>query len=227
MEENNNLEDNLEEDNIYDVNIDLENSNPDVDIINNNIGDDTSESFEEKMDAKSNETIDASKLRQSLFTMKDQIDDMLKLLQNASIKLDSPTASLNILDTNTDGTEEILGIFTGNMMRDDNGKEYAIAPNYASKSKLVEGDKLKLNITPSGSFIYKQVEQIPRKRLVGELVFDSEVNQWTVVAENKPYKILKASVTFYKGNIGDEAVILVPETGSCSWGAVDNIIRKN
>lgn len=231
-------ENNLEEDNInikeleveneiQDVNIDLEISNPDVDIIINNSNDNVDnkeeileEKQEEKLGEKTDKIIDASKLRQSLFSMKDQIDDMLKLLQNASIKIDTPLVQIN-------SSEEILGLFTGDQMRDNNGKEYSIAPNYASKSKLVEGDKLKLNITPSGSFIYKQVEQIPRKRLVGELVYDTDLNQWTVIAEGKSYKILKASVTFYKGNNGDEAVILVPETGTCSWGAVDNIIRKN
>ena len=51
----------------------------------------------------------------------------------------------------------IEGTFDGQIMIATDGKQYPVPANYASKSKLVEGDVLKLTITSDGSFIYKQI----------------------------------------------------------------------
>ena len=111
------------------------------------------------------------------------------------------------------------------MIGDDEG-EYHVAPNYSSKSKLVEGDRLKLTITNNGSFLYKQIAPVERIQVVGELTRDDDTNQWVVVSEGKPYKILSASVTFHKGKSGDDVTILIPKDGVATWGAVENIIPK-
>ena len=49
------------------------------------------------------------------------------------------------------------------------GKNYPVPANYASKSKLVQGDILKLTIADDGAFLYKQIGPIPRKQVVGKL----------------------------------------------------------
>ena len=46
----------------------------------------------------------------------------------------------------------IEGVFDGQTMHDGEGKSYPVPANYASKSKLVEGDILKLTIADDGSF---------------------------------------------------------------------------
>ena len=51
------------------------------------------------------------------------------------------------------------------MMLSPDGKNYPIPANYASKSKLVEGDLMKLTIAEDGSFIYKQIGPVPRSKL--------------------------------------------------------------
>src|SRR4030042_5020393 len=51
----------------------------------------------------------------------------------------------------------IEGIFDGQYMIDKDGKKYPIPANYASKSKLVAGDVMKLTILSDGSFVYKQI----------------------------------------------------------------------
>ena len=48
----------------------------------------------------------------------------------------------------------VEGVFDGQTMLGPDGKNYPIPANYASKSKLVEGDILKLTIADDGSFIY-------------------------------------------------------------------------
>lgn len=125
------------------------------------------------------------------------------------------------------GQRVIEGVFDGEAMIGPDGEKFSVPPNYASKSKLVEGDLLKLTISKSGSFIYKQINPVERKRIVGELVYDEATGQFSTFAGGHSYKLLTAAVTFYKGKSGDEVVILVPEDGQSSWAAVENIISKN
>ncbi len=177
-------------------------------------------------------------IKMSIGMMQQQLSNMLEMLGGApvpstpaAVPSAAPAAKRAqpvINDANDEPEGEVIeGVFDGLQMVDAEGKSYNVSPNYASKSKLVEGDFLKLTITPSGKFLYKQIGPIERKRLVGELIQDADSDQWSVVAEGRNYHILKASVTFYKGAAGDEVVILVPQDGESSWGAVENIINKS
>ena len=119
----------------------------------------------------------------------------------------------------------IEGVFDGEKMVGADGKQYAVPVNYASKSKLVEGDLLKLSITDSGMMIYKQIQPIDRLRLSGNLE-QAATGEWTVAAGGRRFRILDASVTFYKGEVGDEVIIFVPKTGQSHWAAVEHIFKK-
>jgi len=124
------------------------------------------------------------------------------------------------------GNERVIeGVFDGVKMIAHDGQEYTVPANYASKSKLVEGDILKLTIEPNGDFKYKQIGPIERKRVVGQLVAD-ETDNFYVVADKKKWKVLPASVTYFKGSLGDEVVILVPKDAVSKWAAVENIVKK-
>ena len=83
---------------------------------------------------------------------------------------------------------------------------------------------MKLNIGADGSFMYKQISPVERRRAVGRLVIDEQGN-FGVRAEEKTYRILLASVTFYKAEEGDEVTVLLPEHGEAQWGAVENVIH--
>lgn len=118
------------------------------------------------------------------------------------------------------------GYFSGEKMIGDDGNDYNVPPNYASKSKLVTGDRMKLIITPHGAFIYKQIGPIERKRVIGTLHFNVEHNRWTVQCPEAIYRVLPASISFYKGKPGDEVILFVPENTPAEWGAVDQLIAK-
>lgn len=120
----------------------------------------------------------------------------------------------------------IEGVFDGERMVGADGKQYIVPINYASKSKLVEGDLLKLSITDQGSMIYKQISPIDRLRLSG-ILEQSATGEWTVLAGNRRFRILGASVTYFKGENGDEAVVLVPKTGESRWAAVEHVFKKS
>lgn len=123
------------------------------------------------------------------------------------------------------GGKVIEGTFDGQNMTGPDGKQYPVPANYASKSKLVEGDILKLTIAEDGSFIYKQIGPIERKKILGILMQD-ERGDFRVLAEGKPFRVLLASLTYFKAEPGDEVTIIVPQTGDAVWAAVENVIKK-
>lgn len=124
-----------------------------------------------------------------------------------------------------DGAKVVEGIFDGQNMVGPDGKQYSVPANYASKSKLVEGDSLKLTISADGAFVYKQIGPAERQRLIGSLVRDELTDEYRVVAGGKSFRVLLASITYFKGEIGDEVVILVPKAGETKWAAVENVIK--
>lgn len=119
----------------------------------------------------------------------------------------------------------VYGQFDGEHMKGEDGQLYPVPANYASKSKLVEGDRLKLTIEEDGGFVYKQIGPIDRKRVKG--VFDiNEQGQYIVKTDEKEYRILLASVTFYHIDRGDTVTILLPTKGEAVWGAVENVLKS-
>ncbi|MBI3251366.1 MAG: hypothetical protein HYZ62_00470 [Candidatus Andersenbacteria bacterium] len=123
-----------------------------------------------------------------------------------------------------EGERVVEGVFSGQNMIGNDGEEYPVPPNYASKSKLVEGDVLKLTIGTDGSFLYKQISPVERRRVVGTLVVDED-GAFGVKTPEKTFKLLLASVTFYRAQEGDEMTILLPVNGDAQWGAVENVIH--
>lgn len=116
----------------------------------------------------------------------------------------------------------IEGVFDGQYMIDNEGKKYPVPANYASKSKLVSNDVMKLTILDDGSFVYKQIGPVARKKIIGTLV--EENDEYTVVAGGKSYKVLLASVTYFKAKSGDDVTILVPEEGESEWAAIESAV---
>ncbi len=200
---------------------------------NSNTGQPQQVQTEDQVSAKSSE-LNIPDLKKRLYTLKDEISSIIRLLETGTTAPELSSNTSRPKPTQTEGSqimtpsgEQIIeGVFTGEKMRGPDGHEYVVPPNYASKSKLVEGDRMKLTITNYGKFIYKQIGPIERKRIIGVLQFDEATQMWSVVHEGNTYKILTASATFYHGKPGDHVVILVPKDMACSWGAVENIIAS-
>lgn len=120
----------------------------------------------------------------------------------------------------------IEGVFDGQNMTGPDGKSYSVPANYASKSKLVEGDSLKLTIADDGTFIYKQIGPVERRRVIGTLIRDEVTEEFMVDAQGQRYKVLRASITYFKGAEGDQIVVLLPKNSESRWAAVENIIKE-
>jgi len=185
---------------------------------------------------------EANKLRiigQALKNVEKEIATIIHLLESNAPATAAETAAAETVATGPARNEElsaalrsvegrvIEGVFDGQNMVGSDGKIYTVPANYASKSKLVEGDMLKLTITPKGSFIYKQIGPIERSRVIGNLGFDPTIGEYYATTDNRRWSIIKASVTYYKGDPGDEVVLLVPKNAPSKWAAVENIIKRN
>ena len=169
-------------------------------------------------------------------TKNKQLEQLRALLENASANLASAKqmlagllgTSATTLDYQNKATglasdgKVIEGVFDGQYMVDKDGKKYPVPANYASKSKLVAGDVLKLTIIEDGSFIYKQIGPVPRKKVIGTLL--QEGDDYKVVAGGKSYRVLLASVTYFKASPGDELTIQIPETEESEWAAIESAV---
>lgn len=197
--------------------------------------------FEEKKsnsETKTNDYISIPKskiflVKKLLNNIKDNNEQLIQLLSSVISPDEEERISIGQTVDDDFSTEEpidsnlrvIEGVFDGENMIGPDGKVYSVPANYASKSKLVEGDIMKLTITEKGTFIYKQIGPIERIRVVGILEKNNEGN-FFVVSNGKKWRVLTASVTYFKGGVGDEVIILIPKTGETKWSAIENIVHN-
>ena len=114
----------------------------------------------------------------------------------------------------------IEGIFDGQFMIGPDGKNYPVPANYASKSKLVEGDIMKLTITEDGKFMYKQIGPVERKTVIGTLTYHDD--KYYVEVAGKEYQILYASVTYFHLRKGSQVSVTIPaKNNDATWAAVE------
>jgi len=118
----------------------------------------------------------------------------------------------------------IQGTFDGQIMIGTDGKQYPVPANYASKSKLVEGDFLKLTIVANGSFIYKQIGPVPRQNHIGIVGQDASGNYFVAV-DGKPYKVLLASITYFDAQPGDEVAIVTSQEEDAQWASIEAVLQ--
>jgi len=181
-----------------------------------------------KMDNQNTNENNSEKIQ----ALRDMIFNAEKTLQGAKAMLlqiegKKKTGRRKKVET-ADGEEDgkvIQGTFDGQIMLGTDGKQYPVPANYASKSKLVEGDMLKLTITPDGSFIYKQIGPVERRRLIGIVNQDADGNYF-ITSDGQPYKVLLASVTYFKVDPGDEVTLVTPRDIDSDWGSIENVIHK-
>ena len=118
----------------------------------------------------------------------------------------------------------IEGVFDGQNMVDKKGAVHPVPANYASKSKLVPGDVLKLTVTDEGKFLYKQIGPVERRTVIGPLVHSN--GQYQVLAEGKAFNVLLASVTYFRASVGDEVTLIIPMGEDAEWGAIEAVLPK-
>lgn len=114
----------------------------------------------------------------------------------------------------------IEGVFDGQIMIGPDGKNYPVPANYASKSKLIEGDILKLTITPEGRFLYKQIGPVERRAVIGTLIHHDD--KYYIEVSGREYEVLYASVTYFHLHEGSQVSAIIPANNEdAAWAAVE------
>lgn len=161
-----------------------------------------------------------SQIRKMLEDIEDKVQSVKRVLFEQVYQEEAES-----LDNAIDGPVTIIeGVFDGEEMIDKDGKKYAVPANYASKSKLVAGDKLKLTISLDGTFIFKQIGPVERKRLIGKVQKNSD--HWSVGCDGKKYACLSSSISYFKVKAGDKVTVIVPKVGEADWAAIENLLGK-
>ncbi|MEI8143143.1 MAG: hypothetical protein WCG48_00805 [Candidatus Berkelbacteria bacterium] len=159
---------------------------------------------------------DLQKIKQLLDTAENNIREAKSLLFVNEVIKKADAINLSSDD------DIIEGVFDGENMIGPDSKKYLISANYASKSKLVTGDIMKLTVGTDGSYTYKQIGPVKRKKVLAELI-SLDDGKYSATVGNKNYRVLTASITFFKANAGDKITILIPEDGESDWAAVENV----
>ena len=175
--------------------------------------------------------------KKRIAAIRDFIDTAEKSLKNAkkllreileeenidlSADLDLDTKWLSKYDSGE--SKVIEGVFTGEEMLGADNNKYSVPVNYASKSKLVQWDKMKLTIDGSGKMLYKQIKQIDRETKIGLLTQDK--GRYQVVSDGVAYDVLTAAVTHFKAEIWDSVTILIPEGKEATFWAIEAVMPK-
>lgn len=126
--------------------------------------------------------------------------------------------------------EVVEGYFDGENVLGDNGQLYPVPQNYASKTQLVIGDRMKRILTKDRE-LFKLIKPAERETITGQ--FAIEGDDFYVLADGypDPIRILKASATFAIKNLGleagDDVVVVIPKDHTPSWGAFSSVVKSD
>jgi hypothetical protein len=154
---------------------------------------------------------------------------LTSLATESGIKVTGEIRTPGTSSTDEDSALEVVeGFFDGENMIGDNGQIYTVPPNYASKTQLVIGDRMKWILTKDRE-VYKLILAAPRERVTGTFAIEGEHYVVLVDKHPTPIKILKASATYAIKNLGliqgDEVAITIPKDTTPTWGAFNTVLK--
>ena len=148
-----------------------------------------------------------------------------KILATLSPEYSTPDIGTEWLTSYTSEENKIIEwVFTGDSMLGSDGYIYPVPANYASKSLIVQGSKLKATIDPNGKIIYKIIEEIPYE--VKKWFITKNGERYQITTDDRSYNVLLAAVTFHKANIWDQVSIRVPDGKTATFAVIDAVIPR-
>lgn len=122
------------------------------------------------------------------------------------------------------GVPGIEGIFDGVSMLLEDGSKRDVPANYAAKSKLVYGDKLKI-VHVDGKELFKQVEKVERREL--HAVLSRKEGGWYALTDAGSYKISDTAAEFQKAEVNDEGIVIIPvENPNVPYAALEELTKN-
>ena len=151
-----------------------------------------------------------------------QVQAILQALESAEKNL---ALAKKLLDGEGVSGPGVVGKFDGESIVTEKGQKHYVPPNYASKSRLVVGDTLRM-IGQGEKALFKQIEKKERIEVSG--VLTKKDGQWAAVAAEGSFFVLPVSVQYFKGEIGDEVGIIIPKdykTVKPKWAVLEQVVK--
>ncbi len=115
----------------------------------------------------------------------------------------------------------VAGVFDGENMVSENGENFPVPANYASKSMLVVGDTLKL-VDEGKEKRFKQIEHVKRHKTTG--ILTKKDGKWKAVTPEGSYKVLPAAVSHFGADVGSEVILHLPANNlTVPYGAIESV----
>ncbi len=157
-----------------------------------------------------------------------RIKTILKKIQHGE-KIEPENIEINKNELSSyeeDNLKIIEGVFDWYFFIWPHNKKIPVPLNYASKSKLIPWDKLKLTIFSDGKLIYKLIKPAPRKNLKAT-VSKIDDNKYIAITDDwKTYKLNLAAVTYFKVKPWDEITIITNSEGKWEYAAIEWVINR-
>ncbi len=157
---------------------------------------------------------------------KENINQIKKLIESTRRNLEKIESMVGRLGDSVDKPDYsdvpgVMGYFDGINLVGEDGNSYEVPANYAAKSRLVYGDKLKL-IEQEGNKLFKQIEKVERKKCEG--VLNKKEGKWYVITDSGSYRISDTAAEFNKVEVSDKAVVYIPAQNTNA--ALDKVFNK-
>jgi hypothetical protein len=166
----------------------------------------------------------------SLNTIEERLAHVQKLIQATSQNLDKISSILRKIESDREkelykSLPGVEGVFDGTFMVADDGTKHEVPANYAAKSRIVFGDRLKM-VEEDGKQLFKQVEKVERKKVNG--VLTKKEGKWYLLADSGSYKVSDIAAEFNRAELNDEAVGIIPaDNASAPYAALDMVNKKD
>jgi len=157
-------------------------------------------------------------IRQALSAAESSIKLAKQLLNEVESGKDTFAGSSSSGAKNLPG---IIGTFDGENMVTSSGEIFPVPANYASKSKLVVGDTLKM-VEEGGEKRFKQIEHLKRYRTNG--IITKKDGKWRAITPEGSYKVLPAAIEYFKADVGSEVILHLPANNlKVAYAALESI----
>src|SRR3989338_5777794 len=110
--------------------------------------------------------MDSQSIKVKIQQLQKELNDAVSLINSVKRQLVDLESGLGVVPTSS--IVGVVGKFMGDCMMTEEGQKYDVPLNYASKSVLVFGDKLKM-YEEGGEKKFKQIERVKRFRTEGIL----------------------------------------------------------
>jgi len=119
----------------------------------------------------------------------------------------------------------VEGYFDGQYLISDDGRKTEVPGNYAAKSRLVYGDRLKVFVE-AGKQIFKQITKAERKKIEG--ILSKKEGRWYLLAKEGTYRIADVAAEFNSAELNDKAYAYVPADNlNVPYAALDLVVKSS